>query len=77
MLHSKKVTVEVADNKSFGRNASEAFTNTVNYKICSDCKGNGYKFAVLDFSNFRNSKIESCTSCMGSGEIKENLSNLN
>jgi DnaJ-class molecular chaperone len=77
MLHNKKVTLEVADNKSFGRNASEASTNTANYKICSDCKGNGYKFAVLDFTNFRNSKIDSCPSCKGSGEIKENLSKLN
>lgn len=77
MLHNKKSTREVADNKRFGRHSSEALTNTVNYIICSDCKGNGYKFAVLDFTDFRNSKIESCLSCMGSGEFKKNTDKPN
>ena len=77
MLHNKKSTREVFDTKSFGRHSHEALTNTVNNKICSDCKGNGYRFAVLDFSDFRNSKIESCLSCMSSGEIKENTDKIN
>lgn len=69
MLHKQKSTKSF-DTKHFGRNREARQDYTASVIICSNCKGNGYKFAVLDLVDFTKSKITTCESCQGSGEHK-------
>lgn len=76
MLHRQKSRKSFS-TKHFGRHAEVPAKLSQDYTarviICSNCKGNGYKFAVLDLSDFTKSKITTCESCQGAGEYKNQI----
>lgn len=76
MLHKQKGTKSF-NTKHFGRHSEARVQTSQDYTasvtICSNCKGNGYKFAVLDLSDFSKCKITTCESCQGAGEYKNQI----